>query len=277
MSNAIAVYHGQFGRATLYNLNHELATHAHREGHLTFYVQGEPSSMTVQGDAYALDRASAVAVNPWEPHAFHAGDPEHGSLFLVLYIKPIWFLETARNAQSWLRFGRSCIEMTHQIQRAVHMVVSLLLEGEETDLFEGYLYQLTQECFDQSWQWTPDGAPRVHCASPFTDFRVRKSMRLMSEKLGEEFELDEIAREAGLSRPHFYKLFRKQTGITPNLFLNTLRMERAIECLTGTDKSVTHIGLDLGFSSQASFTRFFTSNVGIAPSDYRKVAHLALN
>lgn len=277
MSNAIAVYHGQFGRATLYNLDHDLATHAHREGHLTFYVQGLPSAMTVQGESFALDQATAVAVNPWEPHAFCAGDVESGSLFLVLYIKPIWFLEAARNAQSWLRFGRSQIEMTSQIQRSVSMVVSLLLEGEESSLFDGYLYELTRECFDQSWQWTPDGAPRVDCASPFTDFRVRKSMRLMSEKLGEEFELDDVAREAGLSRPHFYKLFRKQTGLTPNLFLNTLRMERAIESLTSSEKSVTSIGFDLGFSSQASFTRFFTSNVGIAPSDYRRVAHLALN
>ncbi|MEM8948386.1 MAG: AraC family transcriptional regulator [Pseudomonadota bacterium] len=277
MSHAVAVYHGRFGRATLYNLNHDLATHAHREGHLTFFVQGQSSSMTVQEEHVALDGGTAVAVNPWEPHAFHAGNREQGSLFLVLYIKPIWFLETARNAQSWLRFGRCEIELTSQIKRSVHMVVSLLLENEETSLFDGYLYELTQECFNQSWQWTPDGAPRVDCASPFTDFRVRKSMRLMSEKLGEELELDEVAREAGLSRPHFYKLFRKQTGLTPNLFLNTLRMERAIDSLTSTDKSVTNIGFDLGFSSQASFTRFFTSNVGIAPSDYRRVAHLALS
>ncbi len=277
MSQAVAVYHGPFGRATLYNLNHDMTTHAHREGHLTFFVQGQPSVVSIQDDPFPLDEAAAVAVNPWEPHAFHAGDLEHGSLFLVLYIKPIWFLETARNAQSWLRFGRSRIEVTSQIRRSIHMVSSLLLEGEESNLFDGYLYELTQECFDQSWQWTPDGAPRVDCASPFTDFRVRKSMRLMSEKLGEEFELDDIAREAGLSRPHFYKLFRKQTGITPNLFLNTLRMERAIDSLTGSEKSVTNIGFDLGFSSQASFTRFFTSNVGIAPSDYRRVAHLALS
>ncbi|MGI9434730.1 MAG: helix-turn-helix transcriptional regulator, partial [Geminicoccaceae bacterium] len=231
----------------------------------------------IQDSSIPLNEEVAVAVNPWEPHSFHAGDRENGSLFLVLYIKPIWFLETARHAQSWLRFGRSRIEMTSQIRRSVNMVVSLLLEGEETGLFDGYLYELTRECFDQSWQWTPNGAPRVDCASPFTDFRVRNSMKLMSEKLGEEFELDDVARESGLSRPHFYKLFRKQTGLTPNLFLNTLRMERAIESLTGTDKSVTHIGFDLGFSSQASFTRFFTSNVGIAPSDYRRVAHLALN
>jgi AraC-like DNA-binding protein len=51
-------------------------------------------------------------------------------------------------------------------------------------------------------------------------------------------------------------------------------MERAIDCLTATDQSVTDIGYDLGFSSQSAFTRFFCSNVGLAPSDYRRVAHV---
>ena len=53
----------------------------------------------------------------------------------------------------------------------------------------------------------------------------------MQEGLGADIELDHVARESGLSRPHFYKLFRSQTGVTPNLYLNTLLMERAIDTL----------------------------------------------
>ena len=40
MSRALSVYHGHFGRATLYELNRPMTTHAHREGHLIFYVGG---------------------------------------------------------------------------------------------------------------------------------------------------------------------------------------------------------------------------------------------
>jgi AraC-like DNA-binding protein len=87
--------------------------------------------------------------------------------------------------------------------------------------------------------------------------------------------LDTIARDVGLSRPHFYKLFRQHVGLTPNVYLNTLRMEAAISRLTTTSDAVTTIGLDLGFASQASFTRFFVSNVGIAPTDYRRTTHFA--
>lgn len=93
----------------------------------------------------------------------------------------------------------------------------------------------------------------------------------MQQCISAEVEVESVARAVGLSRPHFFKLFKKQLGVTPNVYLNTLRSERAIDELVNTDKTVTSIAYDLGYSSQASFTRFFASNVGIAPSEYRRV------
>jgi AraC-like DNA-binding protein len=91
-------------------------------------------------------------------------------------------------------------------------------------------------------------------------------------KPGAEIELDSIARESGLSRPHFYRLFRTQTGVTPHLYLNTLMMEQALDALVATEAPIADIGFDLGFSSQSGFTRFFAANVGMAPTEYRRVA-----
>ncbi|MGH6762698.1 MAG: helix-turn-helix domain-containing protein [Phyllobacterium sp.] len=276
MSTALAVYHGPFGRATLYKLNRPMATHAHREGHLTFFVQGVPSVVTASGVECLIDAGTAGTVNPWQPHSFCPGDTEHGTLFLVLYIKPIWFLDVGRSAQSALRFGRDRVAVTPQIHRLVQLVATLLLEDEQSDLFDGYLYELTRECFDQTWQWSPDASPFTEQWSGVRDYRVRNSIRLMNERMGDELALDTIARDSGLSRPHFYKLFRQHAGLTPNVYLNTLRMETAIEKLTRSHTAITSIGLDLGFASQASFTRFFTANVGIPPTDYRRVAHIEL-
>ena len=81
-----------------------------------------------------------------------------------------------------------------------------------------------------------------------------------------------IARESGLSRPHFYRLFRTQTGVTPQLYLNTLIMENALNALVTTEAPIADIGFDLGFSSQSAFTRFFAANVGLPPTDYRRAA-----
>jgi AraC-like DNA-binding protein len=95
-------------------------------------------------------------------------------------------------------------------------------------------------------------------------------MNLLRERVGEFVELNAVAREVGLSRPHFYKLFRTQVGLTPNLYLNALRMERAIDRLAQSGEAVSDIGFDLGFSSQASFSRFFIGNGVVPPSAYRR-------
>lgn len=271
MSSAVAVHHGPFGRAALYALDRTISTHAHREGHLIFLVDGPPCAVTVGRDEVRLDPGSAVAVSPWSPHSFHA--PASGqALTLVLYVKPAWFLEVSRTAQFALSFGRPRVEVTGDVRARVVRICALLLEDAASDLFEGWLYELTRVCFDQSWQWTEEAAPLKAACGGFRDWRVRKSLRIMEESLAADLDLCAIARRAGLSRPHFFKLFRKQMGVTPNLYLNMLRAEHAIGDLTGSAKTVADIAADVGFSSQASFSRFFASNVGIPPSEYRRAA-----
>lgn len=275
MSTALAVHHGPFGRVALYNLDRSMTLHAHREGHLIFHVQGPAASIQIDDGIFPLSSGQAVAISPWQPHNYMSIDRNEPSLFLTLYIKPFWFLEASRRANAALRFGRSQIEVTESICRLVFHVASAMLEDADDAYIAGYLYELTQESFDQSWQWVEEGASFTRCAPPVRDFRVRNSIKLMQHRVSERIVLDKIARDSGLSRPHFYKLFRQQVGITPNIYLNTLRMESAIQRLTTSHDAVTDIGLDLGFSSQASFTRFFIANVGIAPSDYRRVVHFA--
>jgi AraC-like DNA-binding protein len=274
MSRALSVYHGRFGRATLYELNRPMTTHAHREGHLIFYLDGAPASARVSGKLHGLTERCAIAVNPWEPHGFNPSDLGAGGLFLVLYIDRSWFRHMGHSARSLLEFGRSEIEMNPKIRAIMREVVSLLEDYDTAENFDGTLFELTDACFEQSWRlaggWQRYSGP----ASSFIDFRVRKSIVLMSEKLGSEIELDEVARDAGLSRPHFYKLFRRQTGVTPNIYLNTLRMEQAVQRLGQTSQSVTEIGYELGFSCQSVFTRFFSSHVGMAPTDYRRAVQV---
>jgi AraC-like DNA-binding protein len=111
-------------------------------------------------------------------------------------------------------------------------------------------------------------------ASSFIDFRVRKSIVLMSEKLGSEIELDEVARDAGLSRPHFYKLFRRQTGVTAEIYLNTRAW--SAPSADRPDRPIDHRDRldELGFSCQSVFTRFFSSHVGHGATDYRRAVQV---
>ena len=267
MSRALAVFHGRFGRATVYQLNRPFNVHAHREGHLIFHVGGTPAQIDVSEQRLLLKDDTVVAVNPWEPHNFLPTDMDHGAIFFVLYVNAEWFAPQPATAQG-LRFGRTFFPRTEALDRLIRRTAALVCGAPSLRSLDCELRQLIDSCYEESWQAAQD----ARAATAVTDFRVRKSIRLMSESPGAEIELDAIAREAGLSRPHFYRLFRTQTGVTPHLYMNTLIMEQALDALVATEAPIADIGFDLGFSSQSGFTRFFAANVGMAPTDYRRAA-----
>jgi AraC-like DNA-binding protein len=270
MSRALAVFHGRFGRATVYQLNRPFNIHAHREGHLIFHVGGMPACIDVCAGHYDLSETSVVAVNPWEPHNFLPTDLDGGAIFFVLYVNPEWFAPDAPGSDR-LRFGRTHFKRTVALDKHIRRTAALVCGAPSLSSLDSELRRLIDICYDESWQQA-ETARDARANGSVTDFRVRKCIKMMSERPGAEIELDTIARESGLSRPHFYRLFRVQTGVTPNLYLNTLIMEQALEALVASEAPIADIGFDLGFSSQSGFTRFFAANVGMAPTDYRRAA-----
>jgi AraC-like DNA-binding protein len=270
MSRALAVFHGRFGRATVYQLNRPFTTHAHREGHLIFQVGGTPGHIRVGEETHRLDEDTVVAVNPWAPHNFLPTDVDDGARFFVLYVDADWFTPEGVG----LSFGQSRIARTPAIARHVHRAAGMVCGAPSLTGLDGELRQLIAACHEESWV---QGAGRAETGAAVTDFRVRKSIKLLSDDPGAEIALDSIAREAGLSRPQFYKLFRAQTGVTPHLYLNTLLMEKALAALVSQETAIAEIGFDLGFSSLSAFTRFFAGHVGMAPTDYRRAAKVLRN
>ncbi len=270
MSRALAVFHGRFGRATVYQLNRPFNMHAHREGHLIFHIGGKLGQIDVSGNRYTLYEESVVAVNPWEPHNFLPTDLADGAIFFVLYVNAEWFAPQVANADG-LRFGRTQFRRTSSLERHVRRTAALVCGAPSLASLDCELRQLIDACHAESWLQS-EMEHEARAVAAVTDYRVRKSIRLISESVGAEIELDSIARAAGLSRPNFYKLFRTQTGLTPHLYLNTLIMEQALDALVATETPIADIGFELGFSSQSGFTRFFAANVGMAPTDYRRAA-----
>ncbi len=271
MSTAHAVAHGAFGRACLYELDRPMVPHAHREGHLIFHVRGPVACVVVDGKTLPLTPRSATAISPWQPHYFAPIDRSVPTLTLVLYIRPGWFVEASQTAFEILRFGRPTVEMSDHISRLVLETARLLAgHGGCDGSFEDRLSDLTQAAFDQTWQWTSAADRPAAQGLGLRDYRLRRAINLLSERLGEPIDLAEISRNAGLSRPHFFKLFREQMGLPPTIFRNALRMESAIERLAEGKETVSEIGFDLGFATPASFSRFFIANGVVPPSAYRR-------
>src|SRR5271163_900491 len=148
MSRALAVFHGRFGRATVYRLNRPFNTHAHREGHLIFQVGGAPARIRVGEETGLLDEAVVVAVNPWEPHNFLPTDVDDGAFFFVLYVNAEWFAPKAPSA-SRLSFGRTQIRRAPPIARHVQRAAEMVCGSPSLAGLDAELRQLIAACHEE--------------------------------------------------------------------------------------------------------------------------------
>src|SRR6476646_4509767 len=106
--------------------------------------------------------------------------------------------------------------------------------------------------------------------SRFEDSRIRRAIALLRAHPNKDLNMDEVARQIGLSRSRFYDLFQVCTGFSPRAYLDMLCVETAISRLASGRGKIADVAAELGFSAQSNFTRFFLNQVGVPPSEYRR-------
>ena len=91
----------------------------------------------------------------------------------------------------------------------------------------------------------------------------------MDRTYAEPLNIPALARIAHVSEAHFIRTFRATFGETPHRYLQRRRVERSMFLLRETDRSVTDVCFDVGFTSLGTFSRTFREIVGESPSEYR--------
>jgi AraC family transcriptional regulator len=99
--------------------------------------------------------------------------------------------------------------------------------------------------------------------------RLDRVLAFIDAHAASDLSLDAIATQACLSRYHFIRAFKRSTGLTPLVYVNTLRIDRAKHLLRTTKRTVDDISTVLNFSSSSNFTRAFKRTVGLTPGVYR--------
>ena len=100
--------------------------------------------------------------------------------------------------------------------------------------------------------------------------RLLRARDAMDRTYAEPLDIPALAKIAFVSEAHFIRLFRATFGETPHRYLQRRRVERAMSLLRETDRSVTDICLDVGFTSLGTFSRTFRDIVGESPTSYRE-------
>jgi hypothetical protein len=103
------------------------------------------------------------------------------------------------------------------------------------------------------------------------DHRLRKAIAHMRENVEKKSGIDDIAAKVGLSRAHFFSLFREQLNTTPHVFWSGVRIEEAMRRVS-QGEVLTEVALDLGFTAPGNFSRFFKEHTGVSPSKFQRAA-----
>ena len=100
--------------------------------------------------------------------------------------------------------------------------------------------------------------------------KVSPAMQYIREHLVEGVEGERLADACSLSVAQMYRLFLKETGMTPTAYRNKLRIEKACQMLVTFEYNVSEIAQQLGFENVSYFNRLFKTQTGMSPRAYLK-------
>lgn len=99
---------------------------------------------------------------------------------------------------------------------------------------------------------------------------IHRAIQYLHDHFAEQLTVADLASDAGISPPHFSRLFRRETGHSPLDYLIGVRIQRSRILLRAGSDSVTSVALKCGFSTPSHFTDCFRKQCGVSPSEYLK-------
>jgi AraC-like DNA-binding protein len=279
MSTALRIAHGAFGRVALLDMDWSLVRHAHPHCHVLLKVEGADTQFVVGDKVYPLTNDTAVLVNGWQPHSYVHDPKRPRTVILALYIEPEWLMAfrpgwAASGAPGFFRHPSG--DVSPRIRGlAMNLAADMMARPEARTAHEAVLSDLMISVIERFTPWRSFPASIREMNTRSGDWRIRKVAGLMRSETRRGAALDSFAREAGLSRAHFFRLFEASIGVPPKVYLNVVRMEKAVDAVLNQTATVCDISDQLGFAEPAHFTRFFRNHVGVSPREFRKVSRLA--
>jgi AraC-like DNA-binding protein/transcriptional antiterminator Rof (Rho-off) len=102
---------------------------------------------------------------------------------------------------------------------------------------------------------------------------IKKAIGYIDGNYMKQISSKEIADVCMVSEGYFCRIFRKLTLRTPGRYINSYRINKAIELLIETDRKITDIAEDCGFIGLSYFISVFRTSTGMTPAGFRKKYH----
>jgi AraC-like DNA-binding protein len=137
---------------------------------------------------------------------------------------------------------------------------------------ETILSKLSELMFLEAVRQYLDGMPQqsIGWLAGLRDRHVGVALKLMHGRPADDWTLDALAREVGLSRSAFAERFSELMGVPPITYLGHWRLQCAARLLEAQGVSIAQAAAEVGYESEAAFNRAFKKQVGVPPGAWRR-------
>lgn len=111
--------------------------------------------------------------------------------------------------------------------------------------------------------------PKSTSAWRLTAAQERRALDFIESHVACEFDLQQLARETGISEYHFIRCFKRSFGASPYQFVVRRRLDRAVKMVRTSPAPLSEIAVSCGFSEQSHMTRTFRKILGTTPGAVR--------
>ena len=256
--------------------------HMHDKIEILYCLEGA-MRVFLNGEENPISSGDMVIINSNEIHQI-IGDTDGLNRYLVFKIEPE-MLSTSSQAvfemKYFLPFTVSTAAYPQIIRKQVLDATELpeifrLVDEENRE--KAYGYELAIHgcaCRIFLWilrYWHSLGMEISDTVIPSNHINVLKSaFAYVDEHYAEDISASSTAAYCNVSYSYFSRMFKKNMGRSFTEYLNQYRVTKAEGLLTSTDKSITEIALETGFSDAGYFIKVFKKQKGLSPRKFKKI------
>jgi AraC-like DNA-binding protein len=258
---------GIFAIESYHSKDFHAETFQHDYVKVLFVIDGKGELM-VEQRAHTLEPLTPVFVPAGQIHHLK-DDPRNPLSLFALCVKtdalPPSVAEVVNTLTLSVMHAEQNAQVWHERFRSLLYEQTMTNKGRAIVIFEHTLWILQQITSARETRTSPGSS---------TKDRMASSIKTLNHDFYRQQSLKEAARTTGLSERRFSQLFRDATGTSWLNYLLTLRITHARYLLEHTDRSVTSIAFECGFSDLSNFYKAFKKQQGGRPLEFREAASL---
>lgn len=243
--------------------------HWHKEMELIFLLKGN-STFEVRGKKYKVNEGDLFFVNSFDMHSVAAEEGEN--VMLILHFDPIFFDEYCPEFSSfYYEPNNDLSDKNNPIYNKISTNLAELMVSI-IKLNTGYKLKALNSIIEivliliQNFRTEKQ---TENNSELYKQKRISDILKFIEDNYAYDISLNALAENVMVTPQYISKFFKNTLGITFVDYVNRLRINKSLNALLTTKKSIIDISIEYGFNDHKAYNRVFKKYYTMTPTEYR--------